>query len=267
MTAQPQQDSGPVAEVVDPVASSADRRMSGSVLSWLGMPVFIVALLAVTYVWISGRELDSIEERTLNQDILTEKLVEHLQLTFISTVLVVLIAIPLGIMVTRPAFRRLTPLVLGLGNAGQAIPSFGFITIIVIWFGIGPSSVIVGLVAYSALPILRNTMVGLQQVDQNTIKAARGMGMSQRQVLRRVELPLAVPVMLAGIRTALIINVGTATLATFFGAGGLGYIIFQGIGLNRDPVLVTGVVMVSALALTIDYLAGVAGRLLSPRGL
>lgn len=236
-------------------------------LALFGTPIFIITVLLATYLWISSLELDSIEMRVLNKEVLTESLMEHLYLTGISTALVILIAIPLGILVTRPSLKRATPFVLGLANAGQAIPSFGLLTIVVIWFGIGVQGVIFGLVAYSTLPILRNTMVGIQQVDKSLIKAARGMGMSSRQVLARVEMPLAVPVMLAGIRTALIINVGTATLATFFGAGGLGFVIFNGIQLNRDPVLVTGVVMVSALALTVDYLAGVIGRLASPRGL
>ncbi len=233
----------------------------------VGMPLFIAVLVIATYLWVTSLELDSIESRTLTADRIWQGLQEHLKLTFVSTILVVLIAIPAGIAVTRPAFRSVTPLILGLGNAGQAIPSFGFITIIVIWFGIGFNSVVVGLVAYSALPILRNTMVGLQQVDENVIKAARGMGLSPVQILTRVELPLAVPVMLAGIRTALIINVGTASLATFYAAGGLGYFIVQGIQLNRDPILITGVVLVASLALLIDYLAAVLGRAASPKGI
>ncbi len=236
-------------------------------VSLIGMPIFIAAVLLGTYLWVSSIELDSIEQRTLTADRIWQGLREHLALTFVSTILVVLIAIPAGIAVTRPAFSKATPIILGIGNAGQAIPSFGFITIIVIWFGVGFNSVIIGLVAYSALPILRNTMVGLQQVDENVIKAARGMGLSARQILVRVELPLAVPVMLAGIRTALIINVGTASLATFYAAGGLGYFIVQGIGLNRDAILITGVVMVASLALLIDYLASVLGRAASPKGL
>lgn len=236
-------------------------------LSWVGMPLFLVAIWTATYVYVRSTELDSIEQRVLNRPVLTNSLVTHLQLSTLSTVIVIAIALPLGILLTRSFARRAVPVVLGIANIGQAIPSFGLITIIVILIGLGTGPVITGLVAYSALPILRNTMVGLQQVDANLVKASRGMGMSPLTVLRRVELPLAVPVMIAGIRTALIINVGTATLATFYGAEGLGYVIFQGIQLNRDPVLITGVVMASGLALLIDYLAGVAGRLLSPRGL
>lgn len=243
-------------------------RARRSLLSWFGMPAFLATIAVATYAWVHSLELDSIEARVLNQDTLTEKLTEHLQLVAISTVAVILIAIPAGILLTRPFARRAVPVALAVANGGQAIPSLGLMTIIVFWMGVGSDTpVLIGLVAYSVLPILRNTMVGLQQVDHSLIKASRGMGLTPSMVLRQVELPLAIPVMIAGIRTALVINVGTATLATFFGAGGLGFVIFSGIGLNRTPILITGVVMASGLALLVDYLAGVAGHLLSPRGL
>lgn len=240
----------------------------GTLLAWLGMPVFLAILWGGTYFWVSTMQLDSIEQRYLNQRFLTQATVEHLQLTAVSTLIVIGIAIPLGIILTRRFARAAVPVVLAVANIGQGVPSVGLITLFVLTtgnFGFWP--VVIGLVAYSALPILRNTMVGLEQVDSSLLKASRGMGMSPFKVLLSVELPLAVPVMIAGIRTALIINVGTATLATFFGAGGLGGAIFGGFQLDRDPVLIVGVVMASGLALLIDYVAGSAGRLLSPRGL
>lgn len=257
----------PVSITSDPSVVDPHYRRRTSVLFWAGMPVFLVVLWVGTYLAVTSQELDSIERRVLNYDQLSSSLVEHLQLTGISTLIVIVIAIPLGILVTRRFARRSVPVILGVANIGQGVPSYGLIAVIVILFGIGFTPVIIGLVAYSALPILRNTMVGLQQVDRSLIKAARGMGMSPTAVLRSVELPLAVPVIIAGIRTALIINVGTAALATFFGAGGLGYEIYNGLTLARDPVLWTGVVMVASLALLVDYLGKVAGTLLSPRGL
>lgn len=255
-----------------PQTSSApvkvESRSGGSWLTWLGMPIFLALVGGATYLWVGGQDLDTIEERVLTSDQIVGRTIEHLQLTAVSTAIVIAIAIPLGVLLTRRPARPLVPFVLGLANIGQGIPSLGLLAVIFVAFGqLGFTPVIVGLVAYSTLPILRNTMVGLQQVDRSLIKASRGMGMSPMTVLLRVELPLAVPVMIAGIRTALIINVGTATLATFFGAGGLGYIVYNGITLNRNTVLITGVVLVSGLALLVDYLAGAAGRLLSPRGL
>jgi osmoprotectant transport system permease protein len=252
------------AAVVPPGAVRVSRR---STAAWIGMPLFLTLVLGGLYAYVSRQELDSIEQRVLNPDVLRARLLEHVELSLISTALVIAVAVPLGILATRPSTRRASPVILALGNVGQAIPSLGLITLIVLWLGVGFRSVVIGLFAYSALPILRNTIVGLQQVDPALTKAARGMGMSPLRVLRQVELPLAVPIVLAGIRTALIINVGTATLSTFFGVQGLGYVIFQGIQLNRDVVLITGAVLASALALLADYIAGVVEDLLSPRGL
>lgn len=239
-----------------------------TLLEWVGMPAFLAVIGGATYFWVQSRELDSIETRVLTREVLVERTIEHLQLTAVSTLIVLALAIPLGILLTRRAARAAVPVVLGIANVGQGVPSIGLLAVIYVAFGLlGFTPVVIGLVAYSTLPILRNTMVGLQQVDKSLIKASRGMGMSPTAILLKVELPLAVPVMVAGLRTALIINVGTATLATFFGAGGLGYVVFNGITLNRDTVLITGVVLVSGLALLVSYLAGMAGRLLSPRGL
>ncbi|MBT8225202.1 MAG: ABC transporter permease [Dactylosporangium sp.] len=253
----------------DYLAKTATERRPGGrrALRWLGMPMFLCAVFGSLYGYVSTQELDSIERRTLTADALWQRVREHLELAAVSTVIVIIVAVPLGIIATRRAARFVTPIVLALGNLGQAIPSFGLITLIVLLLGVGFKSIVIGLFAYSTLPILRNTMVGLQQVDQTLVKAARGMGMSGPLTLWRIELPLAVPVILAGVRTALIINVGTATLATFFGVKALGYVVFQGIQLDRTPVLVTGAVMASGLALLVDYLAGVAEELLTPRGL
>ncbi|HSL58407.1 MAG TPA: ABC transporter permease [Acidimicrobiales bacterium] len=236
-------------------------------VSLLGMPVFIAAVLTALYLYVQSLELDSIEERALNADRVQTLLVQHLQLTLVSTFFVLLIAIPLGVMVTRPVMRKFTPGVLAVANIGQAAPSIGLLVILVIIMGTGFETAVYGLVAYSVLPVLRNTMVGLDQVDTSVIEAGRGMGMTKLSVLLRIELPLAVPVILAGVRTALVINVGTAALATFINGGGLGDMINNGLKLRRDSVLLTGSVLTASLALTIDYVAGLAERYLRPRGL
>ncbi|HWS36517.1 MAG TPA: ABC transporter permease [Actinoplanes sp.] len=253
---------------VSPVPAKIDLEVKKTgITRWIGMPIFLTVVGAALWAWVSTLELDSIEQRTLNAGELTARVIEHLQLAAVSTVIVIAVAVPLGILATRRDARFIAPVILMLGNLGQAIPSLGLITLVVLMAGVGFKSVVFGLVAYSALPILRNTMVGLQQVDQTLVKSARGMGMSPMQTLLRVELPLAVPVVLAGIRTALILNIGTATLATFFGVQALGYVIFQGIQLDRTPVLIVGAVLASGLALLVDYLAGVVEHVLTPRGL
>lgn len=156
---------------------------------------------------------------------------------------------------------------LAVANVGQAVPSLGILVLIAVLFqqlGFWPT--IFALVLYAFLPILRNTMVGLEEVDASIVESAMGMGMTKREVLRRIEFPLAVPVVLAGVRTALVINVGTATVATLVNSGGLGDIVYGGLVANRATVLWSGALLVAALALTIDWLGGLAEARLRPRG-
>jgi osmoprotectant transport system permease protein len=254
----------------DPHAMSTRQKL----VHYAGIPLFVIFVLALLYFWLNGQELDSIEARNITLDNIWTQTRRHVWLTVLSTVIVVSLAVPLGIIATRPSTRRLAPLIIGLGNAGQAIPSLGLLAIIFFVFGqipVLPSTGVVpvtaALVAVSFLPILRNTMVGLEGVDRDILEAGSGMGMSQRQVLRKIELPLAIPVVLAGVRTALILNVGTATLAFLFGGGGLGFIIFTGFNLKRTPVLVTGAVLAAMLALLVDYVGSLIEEWLTPRGL
>jgi osmoprotectant transport system permease protein len=150
---------------------------------------------------------------------------------------------------------------------GQATPAIGLLALLVIWLGIGRRSALIGIIIYAILPVLSNTIAGLKANDPTLLESARGIGMSPLGVLTKVELPLAVPLILAGVRTALVLNVGTATLATFGGGGGLGVLITTGITNQRMPVLVLGSVLTVALALLVDWLASLAELLLRPRGL
>ena len=220
------------------------------------------------YLYIGSQNLDEIEQRAINASNILENVWEHIQLAGVATTIVVVLAVSTGIVVTRPALRRITPIAVNIANIGQAIPSIGLLVLLAILFSTGFWYAVIGLIAYAFLPVLRNTMVGLQQVDDSVIESARGMGMSKMATLFRVELPLAVPIMLAGIRTALILVVGTATLATFIGAGGMGDIINAGISTGRySTTLVVGAVLTAVLALTIDWLGGVAEDILRPKGL
>lgn len=243
------------------------RSRAAALRHYLGVPLGLAAACLLLFLWVQAQDLDSIEQRVLNADVIQRTTLRHLQLVGLSTLFVMVIAIPLGIMLTRPFARRIVPAALAVVNAGQSIPSFGVIVVLAVLFGIGFRYAVVALVIYALLPVLRNTMVGLEQVDPAVIEAGRGMGMTRRAVLRRLELPLAVPVMLAGIRTALMINVGTATIAVLTNAGGLGQIIYTGIQQNRDTILITGAVLTAVLALAVDYVAGIVEEHLSPRGL
>jgi osmoprotectant transport system permease protein len=190
-----------------------------------------------------------------------------IDIAFWSTLIVILVAVPLGIALTRPALRRISPYVIAVANSGQALPAYGLLVIFLGFLGQGRLTVILALALFALLPVLRNTMVGLDGVDRSVIEAGRGMGMTKAQVLTRIELPLAIPIIIAGVRTAMILNIGMATLGFLIGGGGLGITIQTGLKLNQDPVLIVGAWLVALVALTFDWIGAVAERTLKPRGL
>lgn len=189
----------------------------------------------------------------------------HMELVLLSMLIAIAVGIPLGILITRvPALRTLI-----LGGAGilQTIPSLALLGFMIPLFGIGTITAVSALFLYSLLPIIRNTYTGIHEMDKSVIESARGMGMTSWQILLKVELPLSLSVIMAGIRTATVINVGTATLAAFIGAGGLGDFIFLGITRNLDALVLLGAVPAALLALLLDYVLGLLERLTTPRGL
>jgi osmoprotectant transport system permease protein len=192
---------------------------------------------------------------------LVERIREHVGLCAVSTALAVAAAVPAGVAATRPTLRRLAPPLLFVANVGQSVPTIAVLALAFSVTGIGFRTAVVGLWAYSLLPVLRNTVAGVGGVDPATVEAARGMGMSPAQVLWKVELPLAWPVLLAGIRTAAVVNIGTAALATFVGAGGLGELITVGLDNQRDRILYTGAALTALLALTVDWALGTVAEL------
>ncbi|WP_047979737.1 osmoprotectant update ABC transporter permease/substrate-binding subunit OpuFB [Ornithinibacillus contaminans] len=179
-------------------------------------------------------------------------LVEHIQISFIALFFAVLIAIPLGIYITR--HKKVAEGIIGISSIIQTIPSLALLGILIPLFGIGRVPAIIALVAYALLPILRNTYTGIKEVDPSLIEAARAMGMNSRRRLIRVEIPLAMPVIMAGIRTAMVLIIGTATLAALIGAGGLGDIILLGIDRNNTTLILLGAIPAALLAILFDYL-------------
>lgn len=186
-----------------------------------------------------------------------ELTVQHVMLVGISMLLATAMGIPLGILLTRRvALRRW---VLGGANIVQTIPSlalFGFLIPVPIMGGIGSRTAIVALTLYALLPIIRNTYVGIKGVDRAVIEAGRGMGMTDRQLLWRVEVPLASGVILAGVRVATVISVGVATIAAAVGAGGLGMYIFRGVGMVNNQVILAGAIPAACLAVLADFSLG-----------
>ncbi|UUU28035.1 ABC transporter permease [Streptomyces sp. DSM 40750] len=231
------------------------------------LPSVLVVVLLTTWLWFQQAELDAVSSNALSNGQVWQALWQHIQLTAISTFFVLIIAVPLGVLLTRETFRGATPVAMTFANTGQATPAIGLLALLVIWLGIGRTAALIGIIVYAVLPVLANTIAGLKANDPALLEAARGIGMSPAEVLTRVELPLAVPLILAGVRTALVLNVGTATLATFGGGGGLGVLITTGITNQRMPVLVLGSILTVALALLVDWLASLAELLLRPRGL
>jgi osmoprotectant transport system permease protein len=185
----------------------------------------------------------------------------HLTLVAISMAIAIAIALPLGmLMVHRPTLRTIA---LGVASVFQTIPSlalFGFLIPIPFIGGIGRRTAIVALVLYALLPILRNTYVGLTGIDPAVLQAAEAMGMTDRQILGRVRLPLALPVILAGIRTATVITIGVATIAAAIGAGGLGTFIFRGVAMVSDAVILAGAIPAALLAIAADVLIAALER-------
>ena len=186
---------------------------------------------------------------------------DHIELVLISMVIAMFIAVPLGMfIVQRPAFRAIS---IGVANVFQTIPSlalFGFLIPMPFIGGIGKRTAVVALVLYALLPILRNTYVGLRGIDPAVLEAAEAMGMTPAQILFRVRFPLALSIILAGIRTATITTIGIATIAAAIGAGGLGTFIFRGVALVSDSLILAGAVPAALLALIADFLLGLVER-------
>lgn len=258
-----------------PVAGpSASERRRAALLKKAGLataPVLIAILAGILYLYYQSLDLANANRQQRSALDWSTKLwpqtLDIINIAFISTALVILIAVPLGIMLTRPWARRIAPPILAVANAGQALPAYGLLVAFLGITGQGTSTVIYALTLYAILPVLRNTMVGLDGVNRNVIEAGRGMGMTKLGVLLKIEMPLAVPIIVAGVRTAMIINIGMATLAFLIGGGGLGITISSGLKLNQNSVLVVGATLVAIVALTFDWLGAVAERYLRPRGI
>lgn len=194
-----------------------------------------------------------------------ELTLEHLWLVGVSTLLAVLIGIPLGILITR--WPVLNKPVLGGANIIQTIPSlalFGFL-LPAPWIGARADRLaILALTLYALLPLIRNTYTGIKGVDRAVVEAGRGMGMTDRQLLWQVELPLALGVIIAGVRVATVISVGLATIAAAIGAGGLGEYIFRGLAMVNNQVILAGAIPAAALAILADVSLGWLEKRLSP---
>ena len=244
-----------------------DRVGTESIGLLVGLPILVVVAFLGYVWWRHSADLDSIERSSLAWPSIRTQIVQHIKLTLVSSAIVVAVAVPLGVLLTRGRARRFAPIVVGIANAGQAAPSIGLVVLLAIWLGFGFWTAVVALTLYGLLPVLRNTITGLQGVDPTLVEAGRGIGMSAGAVLLRVELPLALPVIMAGVRTALVLVVGTGALVSFIGAGGLGDSLVAGINLFRFKVMVASALLIALLALLVEWAGRVLELVFRPKGI
>ena len=190
---------------------------------------------------------------------------EHLQLTLISLLIAALIAIPLGIILTR--HKKWAEPIIGITAVFQTIPSLALLGFMIPLLGIGPLPAIIALTIYGLLPILRNTYTGIIGVTPAAVEAGVGMGMTSMQVLFMVELPMSLSFIMAGVRTATVLIIGVATLAALIGAGGLGDFIFRGIAMANSPLILAGALPAALLAIIFDFALKHLEYLVQPKGL
>lgn len=196
---------------------------------------------------------------------LVTKSIEHLYISFAALFLGIVVAVPLGVLLTR--FPKATSIVIGVTSALQTVPSLALLALMIPILGVGKVPAIVALFIYSLLPILRNTYIGMKKVDWNYRDVAKGMGMTNFQSIISVELPLAIPTIMAGIRLSAVYVLAWATLASYIGAGGLGDLIFSGLNNYQPALIFAGTIPVTIFALLADWLLGLLENKLTPAAL
>lgn len=193
--------------------------------------------------------------------------IQHMILVAVGGGMAIVVGVPAGILISRPAFSRFAQTVVGVASVGQTVPSLAVVGIMMPLLGVGFKPAVFALFVYALLPVVLNTYAGIRNIDPSIIEAGRGMGMTGAQILFKVELPLAFSVIMAGIRTAMVICVGTATFAHLIGGGGLGDLIFLGIALLDMTTLLAGAIPAAILAILVDFLFGRIVRACTPRGI
>lgn len=196
---------------------------------------------------------------------LFEKSIEHFVISMISLGIGILIAVPIGLLLAKN--KRLSNMVLTTAGVLQTVPTIALLALMIPLFGVGKTPAIIALSVYILLPILNNTVIGVQNIDSNVKEAAKSMGMTDFQMLRSIDLPLALPLIMSGIRLASVYVISWATLASYIGAGGLGDFVFNGLNLYDPLMIVSAAVLVTAIALIADYLLSIVEKKTIPKGL
>jgi osmoprotectant transport system permease protein len=180
--------------------------------------------------------------------------IEHLLMVGYGIGLALIVGIPLGIIAAK--YERLAPIIIALTNVLQLIPSLAMLAILMLYFGFGFKTIVIGLFLYSLLPIVKNTYVGIKEIDGSIVEAGIGNGMTAMQLLRKIQFPLSIPFLLAGIRLAAVIAISVATIGPYIGAGGLGKEIVSGISLQNDLMIYAGAIPATLIAIIADFILG-----------
>ena len=198
-------------------------------------------------------------------DELVSKTIEHFYISIISLLIAIVVAVPLGILLSKT--KRTANVVLTIAGVLQTIPTLAILALMIPIFGVGKTPAIVALFIYVLLPILNNTVLGVQNIDKNIIEAGTSMGMTKLQLMKDVEFPLALPLIISGIRLSSVYVISWATLASYIGAGGLGDLVFNGLNLYEPPMIISAAILVTCLALFIDFLLSLVEKWAVPKGL
>ena len=209
--------------------------------------------------------MSTIEYCIRNIGLIAKLTLEHIEITLMAVSISTVIGVAIGIYITR--HQRAAAAVIGVAGVLYTIPSLALFGMLIPFIGIGLTPTLIALILYRQLALVRTTFVGIVHIDPAIREAGRGMGMSNWQFLRMVEIPVALPVIMAGVRTAAVMNIGTATIAAYIGAGGLGWLIFRGIASVHTEQIIAGAVPVILLAVGVDYLFILLERALTPSGL
>ena len=196
---------------------------------------------------------------------LISKTIEHFYISIIALLIAIVVAVPLGILLSKTT--RTANVVLTIAGVLQTIPTLAVLAIMIPTFGVGKTPAIVALFIYVLLPILNNTVLGVKNIDKNVIQAGQSMGMTKMQLMKDVELPLALPLIISGTRLSSVYVISWATLASYVGAGGLGDLVFNGLNLYQPPMIISAAILVTLLALIVDFLLSLVEKWAVPKGL
>lgn len=201
---------------------------------------------------------------TQNSSYVFSQFVRHFLISIYGVLLASIISIPLGFLIARN--KKLSNFLISIANVLQTVPSLAMLAILMFVMGIGPTTVVFVVFLYSILPILKNTVAGINSISKNLIDASKGMGMTRYQIMAKIELPLSLSIIMGGIRNALVVAIGVTAVGTFIGAGGLGDIITRGINVaNGGPIIIAGAIPTAFMAIIADFLLGLLENKLTPK--